>query len=113
DKATFLQLPYCTAEFVGNGPYKLKALERGAYVLLQANDRFVLGRPRIDEIEVRSMGDTNVMVAALLSGQLDVIMGRALSLDQVVQLRERLPELLIETPLTSMMVVNPQLYYPA
>ena len=32
------------------------------------------------------------MVAALLSGQLDVIMGRALSLDQVVQLPDDGPQ---------------------
>ena len=111
DKATFTQLPYFTEEFVGLGPYRLKEWVAATYVILQANDRFVLGRPKIDEIEIRTIPDANAIVANLLSGAVDVIIGRVLSLDHVVQLRELKPDLLIETPLTSMLVVNPQLLH--
>jgi peptide/nickel transport system substrate-binding protein len=113
DKLNFTQLPYFTDEFVGLGPYRLKEWVPGTSVIVQANDRFVLGRPKIDEIEIRTIPDANAIVANLLAGSIDVIIGRALSLDHVVQLRDMKPDLLIETPLTSMLVVNPQLLYDA
>ncbi len=111
DKANFLSHPWFTNEFVGTGPYKLKEWETGSRVVLQANDKYVLGRPKIDEIEIRTLPDVNVMVANLLGYSIDVIIGRALTLDHIVTLRDRMPDIFYETPLTSFLVVNPQLLY--
>src|SRR5581483_454007 len=79
---------------------------------VEANDRFVLGRPKIDEIEIRTIPDTNAIVASVLSGNVDVVLGRALSADQALQLRDRWPEGKIETPVTSLMMMYPQLLNP-
>ena len=38
---------------VAQGAYKLKAFELSSYVIGVANDEYVMGRPKIDEIEVR------------------------------------------------------------
>ncbi len=108
DKASFTQSPFWSNEFVGLGPYKVKDWERGSFILVQANDAYVLGRPKIDEIELRTITDTNAIMANLLAGSVDLTIGRSLSLDQIVQLRERMPEALLQTPLTSLLVLNPQ-----
>src|SRR5206468_3816377 len=47
DKASLLDLPYWTQEFVGTGPYRLREWTTGVGVRLEANAAFVLGRPRI------------------------------------------------------------------
>lgn len=111
DKANFVNHQYFQAEFVGTGPYKLKEWETGTRVLLQANDKYILGRPKIDEIEVRTIPDVNIIVANLLANSIDVVIGRGLALDHIVQLRERVPDIFVETPLTSFLVVNPQFLY--
>src|SRR5439155_20184553 len=53
DKANFLQVPFWSSEFVGAGPYRVKSLTPGTGLILTAFDAYVLGRPKIDEIEVR------------------------------------------------------------
>jgi peptide/nickel transport system substrate-binding protein len=113
DRTAFTQLSYWTTDFVGLGPYKLKEWERGSHILVQANDSYILGRPKIDEIEVRIMPDANSIVAGLLAGTIDVLLGRSISVDHVVQLRERMPNLQLQTPLTSMLVVNSQFIDPS
>jgi peptide/nickel transport system substrate-binding protein len=108
EKARFLQLPYWTVDYVGSGPYRLKEWEASRHVIVQANDRYVLGRPKIDEIEFRTVPDANAIVASLLSGAVDFTAGRSLSMDQAVQIRDRMPTAQLQTPLTSLMVLNPQ-----
>jgi peptide/nickel transport system substrate-binding protein len=112
DKANFLNLPYWGAEFVGLGPYKVKDFQPGVHVLVQANDRYVLGRPRIDEIDVQTIADSNAIVANLLAGSVDVVLGRALSVDQAVILRDGWPEGKILLPLVSLQSANAQLLDP-
>ena len=88
DKASFLDLPYWTSEFVGAGPYRLREWLPGLGMQLQANDDFVLGRPKIDEIEVKFIPDANTLTASLLAGTVDVT-GNVGSIDLGVQLRDR------------------------
>lgn len=87
----FTQLPYWSDEFVGTGPFKLKEWARGSHALLIANDDFVLGRPKVDEIEVRFAGDDQIAIAHLLSGAADMHLGRGLSFEQAVDLANRWP----------------------
>jgi peptide/nickel transport system substrate-binding protein len=113
DKAAFLQLPYWNVGWVGLGPYKIKEWERASHIIVTANDRYVLGRPKVDEIELKTIPDANSIMANLLAGSVDMTMGRSLSLDQIVQLRDRMPGAQIQTPLTSLMVLNPQMLNPS
>src|SRR5438876_582825 len=85
DKANLVNLPYWTTDYVGLGAYKVKEWERSSYILAQANDAFVLGRPKIDEIEFRILPDANTIVAGLLAGSVDLTQGRSLSVDHIVQ----------------------------
>ena len=79
DKAGFTQLPYWTREFISSGPFKLKEFEGQTFLTLQAFDQYVLGRPKLDEIEVRFFQDTQTMTANLLAGASDMTIGRGIS----------------------------------
>src|SRR5207244_2081711 len=57
NKEGFFDLPYWSSEFVGMGPYRLDRWERGSQLTLHAFDRYPLGRPRIDEINVKFIPD--------------------------------------------------------
>lgn len=86
EKATFTDHPYWTTEFVGSGPYKVREWAKGASVTLVANEHYVLGRPKIDEIEVRFIPDASTLMANVLAGAVDVTIGeRNFSLDEVSQ----------------------------
>jgi len=84
EKTTFTDHPYWSTEFIGSGPYRVREWARGSSALLVANDHYVLGRPRIDEIEVRFIPDGGTLLANLLAGSVDMTMGeRNFSLDEV------------------------------
>jgi peptide/nickel transport system substrate-binding protein len=88
DKASFLDLRYWTQDFVGTGPYRVREWTLGLGVRLEANPEFVLGRPKIDEIEIRYIPDSNTMSANLLAGVVDVT-PQVGSIDTGLQLREQ------------------------
>lgn len=79
DKEHFIEHPYWSTDFVGTGPFKLKDWQRGSHLLLEANDRYVLGRPRIDEIRVKFIPDPNTMAANVMAGEVDLTMGGRIS----------------------------------
>lgn len=79
DKAGFLQLPYWSQAFVGTGPFKLQQWVSDSYLVLEAFGGYALGSPKIDQIEVRFVADTNTVVANILAGGVDVtIDGRSI-----------------------------------
>lgn len=88
NKVNFTSLPYWNREFVGAGPYRLREYEQGSHIIMDANDAYVLGRPRVDEIEVRSILDPNAAAARLLAGELDVTYSRTMSIEQANALRD-------------------------
>ncbi len=95
DKAAetdFIGNSYWSNDFVGTGPFKLKDWERGTHLTVSANDRYVLGRPKLDEIEVRFIADANTLMANVLAGSVEVIIGRSLSGPQAVQARDSWPD---------------------
>src|SRR5581483_6465431 len=108
DKAAFSSLSYWTDDFVGTGPFKVRQFVGGSHVILQANDRFVLGRPKIDELEVRFIADSNTLAANLLAGDVEFTLGRNLSLDQAVQLRDQWRDGHVDVGLSGWIVVFPQ-----
>ncbi|MPZ15449.1 MAG: hypothetical protein GEU73_13685 [Chloroflexi bacterium] len=89
DKAAFENSPFWKDGWVGLGPYKLTQWVLGSHMEAQAFDQYFLGRPKIDRIIVRYVGDVNALVANVLAGEVDVIpAGAQLDIGQMVVLRQ-------------------------
>lgn len=82
DKARLMDVPYWTDNFVGTGAYKLRAWAAGSHVVLEASDQYIMGRPKIDEIEIKFIYDANALIANVASGLVDLTMGRGLDIEQ-------------------------------
>jgi len=113
DKAAFTALPYWTQEYVGTGPFKVRQFVAGSHVLLEANDRYVLGRPKIDELEVRFIPDSNTIGANVLAGEVQLTLGRSLSLEQAIQIRDQWTDGRMEIALSGWIVAFPQFINPS
>jgi peptide/nickel transport system substrate-binding protein len=112
DKASFPNLPYWTEEFVGAGPFKVRDFVRGSHMILVANDQYVLGRPKLDMIEVRFIPDPTTLLANVLAGAADLTLGRGISLEQGLQARSQWREGKAEMVLASFLQMFPQLLNP-
>ena len=84
-----LELPYWTTDFVGAGAFKVHQFVRSSHVELRANPQYVLGKPLIDQILVKFLQDPNVLIANVLSGEVELSLGRGLSLEQAIEVDER------------------------
>lgn len=110
DKATFPSLPYWSAGFVGTGPFKVSEWVMGSgRMVLTANERYILGRPKIDEIEIRMITDNAVMMANILANEIDLTIGRNLSFEQAQTVRAQWRDGTIRIGATS----NPMIIYPS
>jgi peptide/nickel transport system substrate-binding protein len=89
NKAGITDLPYWTTAFVGTGPFKVKDWVSGSHLVLEAVDGFTLGRPKLDEIEIRFILDSNTLVANVLAGEIDLTLGRGISIEQALQVRDQ------------------------
>lgn len=113
EKASFTQIPFWTTEFVSSGPFKLREWQTASYAILEAFDQYVLGRPRIDEVEVRFVADNNTMLANVLADAVDLLIGiRHLSYDQAVEVRQRWRSGTAEFGPNGWYVTHPQLLNP-
>jgi peptide/nickel transport system substrate-binding protein len=90
DKANLLNLPYWTTGYVGTGPYRVKEWVPDNYVILQANDQYTLGRPKITDIELKLIPDPNTVMANVLAGSIDVSLGSSAvsTIERAIQLRD-------------------------
>src|SRR4029450_13920069 len=68
---------------------KVRDFQISSRMTLQANDAYPLGRPKIDEIEVRFITDLNTLQANMLAGEVELTIGRALSAENAFQLKDR------------------------
>jgi len=68
---SFSNLPFWSQEYVGAGPYQLDRLEPGAYIQGVAFAGYALGRPKIDRVVLRAVGDGNRVLTDLLAGEVD------------------------------------------
>lgn len=57
---------------VGCGPFVLEEWQSGSFARFVANDKFWLGRPKLDELFFRFVPDDASMIAALVAGDGDV-----------------------------------------
>jgi peptide/nickel transport system substrate-binding protein len=90
DKSSFHQLAYWTVDYVGAGPFRLKEYDRDSHMVVVANDTYVLGRPKIDEIEIKFIPDANTIIANLLAGTLDLTFDpRTISFAQALQIKDQ------------------------
>jgi peptide/nickel transport system substrate-binding protein len=90
DKVNFQNLPYWKEGWVGLGPYKLTRWVLGSHMEGEAFDQYFLGRPKIDRIVVRYLGDVNAIVANVLAGEVDVIpAGAQMDIGQMVVLKQQ------------------------
>lgn len=112
DRANFINVPYWSQEFIGTGPFKLRQWEHGSYLILEANPRFVLGRPRLDEIEVKTIPDPNTLAANILAGSVDLTLDRNLDLAQEKQVSEQWGQGRMVVQPRSWLVIYPQVLTP-
>jgi len=89
NKATLTDSPFWTTEFIGNGAYRLREWAPGSHVLLDAVPDYVLGRPRVDQIEVKMIPDPSTLLANVLAGAVDLTFSRSVSNEQAVSAREQ------------------------
>lgn len=111
DPTTFTQLPYWTRAFVGLGPFRVVDYVEGSHMVVRASDTYVLGRPRIDEIEVKFIPDNNALLANVLSG-VDLTLGKTISLDMALQARDQWKDGHVETLPQNWTPINPQFMNP-
>lgn len=83
NRTAFTQSPYWNLEFVGSGPFKIREWAPDSYIVLEAFPDYVLGRPKLDEIEIRMLPDTNTVVANILAGAVDLTVdGRSIPFEE-------------------------------
>jgi peptide/nickel transport system substrate-binding protein len=111
DKPMVYQTAYWNTEFIGAGPYRIREWVADSHAVLQANERYVLGRPKIDEIEVRFIADPQTLMANILAG-VDMSIGRALSVDQATRVGEQWREGRVSVRPYGWVTVNPQFIDP-
>jgi peptide/nickel transport system substrate-binding protein len=112
DKASLVEQPYWSTEYVGTGPFKVRELVRGSHLLAEMNPSYVLGRPKIDEIEIKYITDPNTVMANLLAGAMDVTLGKTVSLEQAEQIREQWREGKVDVTLANAIQIHPQFLNP-
>jgi peptide/nickel transport system substrate-binding protein len=78
---------YWTTGFVGAGPYRISEWQPGAYLELEGYADYVGGRPKIETVVVKFLGDANTLLANVLSGGIDVALPDGLSVDHALELQ--------------------------
>lgn len=111
-KPTMRSLSFWTTDFVGTGPFKLKEWMAGSHVVVTANEAYVLGKPRIDEMDIKFFGDTNVLFANLLGGGAEVAFGKAITTEQGLVARKDWTEGRVEIAAAAAIRMRPQFLYP-
>jgi peptide/nickel transport system substrate-binding protein len=112
EKAQFTNLAYWSEHYVGAGPYTVKSRVPGSSITLQAFDKYALGRPKVDEIEIRVFLDLNTLVTNLASGTVELTLGRGFTAEHAIQLRDQWRDGVVETNPRSWVVINPQFIDP-
>jgi len=80
---------WTSTDYVGSGPYRVTGWERGSSISFGANPYFVMGRPKIDRIEVRFVPDETAVVASMLAGTVDYSQSQAIRESQAQTLRDQ------------------------
>ena len=90
ERTELLNSPYFNNEFVGLGPYRLVRWEPGSHMEFARFDDYFRGRPRLDSVIVRFVGDPTTMLANIVAGAVDVATPfLSANLDAVLDVRQR------------------------
>ena len=89
DPEAFLNSRYFTSEFVGLGPFRLVRWDPGADIEFVRFDEFFLGRPAIDRVVMRTIGDFNTMISSVLAEAVDVAAASGEQMDVATDLKRR------------------------
>lgn len=89
DKTAFINSPRFTTEFIGLGPYRLTNWERGSHMEMVRFDEYFLGRPPLDRLVVRFIGDPSAMMANLLAETIDILIPQSIDLESATELQRR------------------------
>lgn len=87
NKAVFYSQPYWSSGLIHAGPYQVREWYPDSHVILEAYNGYVLGRAKIDQIEVKFIPDANTMVANLLAGAVHMTLGQSMSPEQADDLK--------------------------
>jgi len=87
DRESFLNLPYWTSEYVHLGPFRLVDYGFGETQVFERFDGYYLGRPKVDRIVIRSIGDPNTLFANLQAGTVDIASEETLPTELAIDLR--------------------------
>ena len=112
DKMSVLYHPYWNEQYVGAGPFRLKEFARDSHVTMSAFDGYVFGRPLIDEITVKFIPDNNGLIASILAGEVQLTLGRNLSLQQSMELKEHWRDGYIDVGFSNWIALWPQMLNP-
>ncbi len=73
DRAGFMNSPFWTStDYVGSGPFRVAAWDKGIAISFAANPHFALGRPGVDGVRLVFVADANTVAARMLAGDIDV-----------------------------------------
>lgn len=89
DPQAFFTHGYFTTGFVGLGPYRLVRWEPGSHMELERFDQYFRGRPTIDRVIMRFMGDPNTMLSNALAGAVDYVVPTDADVNAVLEIRRR------------------------
>ena len=112
DKTSVLYHPYWNEQYVGAGPFRLKEFSRDSHVTMSAFEGYVFGRPNLDEITVKFIPDNNALIASILASEVQLTMGRNLSLQQSMELKEHWKDGYIDVGFSNWIALWPQLMNP-
>jgi peptide/nickel transport system substrate-binding protein len=112
DKGRFRDLAYWSTEFIGTGPFRLKEWVATSHLILEANERYALGKPKIETVEVKIIPDANTLVANILADSVVLTLGLTLSLDQANQLRDQWRRGTVDVKVQDWVVAFPQFVNP-
>ena len=112
NKAQFEALSFWLGDYVGAGPYRMREWVPSSHARLEAFPDYVLGRPKVDQVEVKFISDPNTLVANVLAGTVDVTTPRALSIEQGLSIRERWPNGRMAPYSEGWTMMYPQLHRP-
>jgi peptide/nickel transport system substrate-binding protein len=87
DKSSFREGPYWREQFIGSGPYRLESWQPGVELVARAHPGFVFGKPPVDRIIFKFMGDGTSIVANLLAGSLDAAFHNSIGFEESQELR--------------------------
>jgi peptide/nickel transport system substrate-binding protein len=91
---------------IGTGPYKLVEWVEGEYLILEANENYWRGAPKIDRIVWQEFATEDAMVQALLAGEIDVVDDVPRTAVSTLQAEEAVEVPVLESTVIDELIIN-------